>query len=123
MGLDPGKGVEAGKGGTANVQKGVGKKRTPTPKDGAVVGSKGQKLPEGVLPGGKHEVGKINERARRNKESAMKMEAKAEEDLREAEAKEQDLSDRGLRGESVVPRQGPFVKREGMKEDADGRSG
>lgn len=47
MGLDPGKGVEAGKGETANVQRNVGRKRNPTNKNGGIVGSKGQKLPHG----------------------------------------------------------------------------
>ena len=64
MGLDPGKGVEVGKGETANLQRGVGKVRTPG--KGAILGRKGQKLPEGVLPGRKAEVGGINDRAKRN---------------------------------------------------------
>lgn len=102
MGLDPGKGVEAGKGETANVQKGVGKKRTPTPKDGAILGEKGQKLPDGVLPGGKREVGKINERAQRNKGKAMKWEARAEENILEAMEKGEELREQGLSADSKL---------------------
>lgn len=103
MGLDPGKGVEAGKGQTVNVQKGVGKKRNPTPGDGAILGAKQQKLPEGVLPGGKHEVGKINERAQKNKGKAMQFRAKAEENLLEAKEKGEVLEKEGLGSDSVVP--------------------
>lgn len=84
MGLDPGRGVEAGKGETANTQKGVGKTRNPK---GAILGEKGQKLPHGVLPGGKHEVGKINDRAQHNKSKAMRRQAHAEADLLEAKEK------------------------------------
>ena len=100
MGLDPGKRVEAGKGETANVQEGVGKKRTPS--KGAILGEKGQKLPEGVLPGGKHEVGAIDERATGNKRSAMRKEERAEENLREAKAMREELAKQGLRSEEVV---------------------
>ena len=105
MGLDPGKGVEAFKGETANVQKGVGKVRTPS--KGAILGSKGQKLPEGVLPGGKHEVGKINERAERNKGKAMKMKKQAEKNILEAKEKDEELEKRGLASDSVLPKLGP----------------
>ncbi|KAK3724478.1 hypothetical protein LTR37_001102 [Vermiconidia calcicola] len=102
MGLDPGKGVEAGKGETANLQRGVGKKRNPS--KGAVLGEKGQKLPEGVLPGGKHEVGKINERAQRNKGVAVKREEQAVENLLKAKEKGEELGREGLSAEreSVV---------------------
>ena len=110
MGLDPGKGVEAGKGETANLQRGVGKVRTPT--RGAVLGSKGQKLPEGVLPGGKHEVGKINDRAQQNKGKAMKMNAQAERNLEEAKVKGEELERQGLASDSVLPKQGPNEKME-----------
>lgn len=44
MGLDPGKGVEPGKGRKEDVQKNVGKKRNPTNKDGAILGNKGELL-------------------------------------------------------------------------------
>lgn len=120
LGLDPGKGVEAGKGETANPQRGVGRKRTPT--DGAILGAKGQKLPEGVLPGGKHKVGKINERAQGNKGKALKFEAQAEENLEEAREKGEELAEQGLEAESLVDgeRQGPVVKREGVRDSVYG---
>ena len=123
MGLNPGKGVEPGKGETANVQKGIGKKRTPTPKDGAILGAKGQKLPEGVLPGGKHEVGKINERARENQRKAMKDEAKAEANLEEADRVGEVLRQRGLEAQSEVDqlKQGPVSKREGVRQEIYGK--
>jgi hypothetical protein len=122
MGLDPGKGVEAGQGETANLQLGVGKKRTPTPKDGAILGSKGQKLPEGVLPGGKHVVGKINARAKANNEKAMEMDEQTAENLAEADALGQKLAKQGLEAESIVDkaRQGPVRKREGVRENIYG---
>lgn len=101
MGLDPGKGVEAGKGKDANVQKEVGKKRNPTGGPG-ILGNKGQKLPEHVLPGGKHEVGKIDERAKQNKESAMKMNERAEANLLEAKEKSEELGKDGLSADSIV---------------------
>lgn len=111
--LNAGKGVHAGRGQKANVQEGIGKKRNPTPKDGAVLGSEGQRLPDGVLPGGKHEVGKIDERAKANKEKAMKMERHAEENLTKAGAVGEKLAQRGLEAESLVDkkRQGPVSKR------------
>ena len=109
MGLDPGKGIEPGKRQSERLEKGTGKARTP--KKSAVLGNKGQKLPEGVLPGGKHEVGKINERARKNKENAMKMEAQADENLLEAkEVGEQLQTEDRLGQESLLPTQGPNVK-------------
>ncbi|KAK5168961.1 uncharacterized protein LTR77_006270 [Saxophila tyrrhenica] len=122
MGLEPGKGVEAGKGETANLQRGIGKKRTPTPKDGAILGAKGQKLPEGVLPGGKHEVGKINERAQANKDKTAKRQAQTEENLAEADRKGEELAEQGLEAESVVEqeRQGPVSRREGVRENVYG---
>jgi hypothetical protein len=70
QGLDPGAGVAPGKGESFGTEKGTGKTRTPS--DGTLLGSKGQKLPEGVLPGGKQAVGKIDSRAKQNKEAAMK---------------------------------------------------
>lgn len=96
QGLDPGAGVKEGKGQDFGTQKGVGKRRTP--KEGAILGKKGQKLPEGVLPGGKHEVGKIDQRAKRNKEVAMKRDGRAEENLLEAKEKAEELESRGLEG-------------------------
>ena len=110
MGLDPGKGVEEGKGETANLEKGTGKVRTPA--KGAILGNKGQKLPEGVLPVGKHEVGNINERAQANKGKAMKMEAKAEANILEAEEKEKELKEQDLGTESALPKQGSYERRE-----------
>jgi len=41
-------------------------------------------LPDGVLPGGLHAVGKIDERAKHNSGLATKRNQKAEENLREA---------------------------------------
>ena len=104
MGLDPGKGVEAGKGETANLEKGVGKVRTPS--KGAILGKKVQKLPEGVLPGGKEEVGKINVRAQKNKGKAMKMERRAEENMLEAKEKGEELERKGLGSDTAMPVQG-----------------
>lgn len=49
------------------------------------VGSKGQPLPDGVLPGGKHAVGTIDGRAKHNKEKAMKLDEKTADNLAEAE--------------------------------------
>lgn len=100
MNLDPGHGVAAGKGETKGTEKGAGKSRTPS--EGGIVGKKGQKMPKGVLPGGKHEVGKIGERAKHNKESAMKMEGKARENQAEAQEKEVQLEREGLRGGSAA---------------------
>jgi hypothetical protein len=121
MGLDPGKGVEAGKGETANTQKGIGKKRIPTP--GAILGNQGQKLPEGILPGGKHEVGPINVRARENRSKADIMARRAEENLMEAEVKDQQLAEQDLEGESAVGARQSNVRREGVKENPYGKRG
>ena len=85
MGLDPGKGVEVGKGEKADVQKGGGRVRGSS--KGAILGEKGQKLPEGVLLGGKREVGKINERARHNKQKTVEREEKAESKVVEVKEK------------------------------------
>lgn len=71
MGLDAGQGAEAG----------VGEKNT---KKAGLLGQKGQKLPKGVLPGGLHAVGKIGDRAKENKEKAMKRNKAAENNLLEA---------------------------------------
>lgn len=103
MGLDPGKNAEPGKGRTEGLERGAGKK-------GAILGNKGQKLPEGVLPGGKHEVGKINERAQKNKEKATKMEMQAEKNLLEAKETEEELAtEEELGARTKVPKQGPNV--------------
>ncbi|KAF7197328.1 37S ribosomal protein S17, mitochondrial [Pseudocercospora fuligena] len=100
MGHDPGAGAKPGVGRKDNVQQNVGKSRTPS--SGAILGSQGQKLPEGVLPGGKEEVGKINERAQHNKGKAMKFDAKAEERILEAQEKDQELAKEGLTSDSAL---------------------
>ena len=94
MGLDPGHNVAPGKGETFGLQPNIGKTRDSG--KGAIRGEKGQKLPKGVLPGGKHEVGKIDERARHNKGQAMRMNEKAEENLMEAKEKGEELEERGV---------------------------
>lgn len=71
MEVEAGQGVKAGKG-----ERGARK--------AGQLGNKGQKLPKGVLPGGKHAVGKIDERAKHNKEQAAKRNEKAEKNLLEA---------------------------------------
>lgn len=100
MGLDPGHGVAPGKGETKGTEKHTGKQRTPS--DGGILGKKGQKLPKGVLPGGEHEVGKIDERAKHNKQSAMKMQEKAAENRAGAQEKEVERAREGLRGGSAA---------------------
>lgn len=70
-------GIEAGQG----VGAGVGEKNV---KKAGLIGNKGQKLPMGVLLGGKHAVGGIDERAKHNKEQAMKRNEKAERNLLQA---------------------------------------
>lgn len=122
MSINPGRGVEAGKGESANLQRGIGQKRTPTPKDGAILGSKGQKLPDGVLQRGKYEVGKIGDRARTNKEKAMKMDKQTEQNLAQADAIGETLAEKGLEAESIVDRarQGPVSKKEGVRENIYG---
>lgn len=82
MGLDPGDGVEAGKGKNANLQAHEG--QTGDSRTGALLGQKGQKLPQGVLPGGEHAVGKIDERAKHNKEKTMRLKKKAENNTLDA---------------------------------------
>ncbi|KAF2772593.1 nucleic acid-binding protein [Teratosphaeria nubilosa] len=106
LGLDPGAGVEAGEGRNEDLQEGVGKERTPS--KGAILGSQGQKLPEGVLPGGEQAVGKINERAKHNKEMAMKLDAKAEDNLLEAKEKAEALEKKGV---SADPLSGTTLER------------
>lgn len=89
MGLDPGDGAEPGVGKT-----GSGK--------GVQLGEKGQKLPSKVLPGGKHEVGKINDRSMHNKEKAMKRDDAVEDHLLDAKEKREALKERNLGTESVL---------------------
>lgn len=81
MGLDPGKGVQASKGQTANLQNGVGK-------------SLGRK--------GKHDVGKLNDQALRNKEKTMKLEERAEENLLESKEKDEELERQALAADSKL---------------------
>lgn len=81
LGLDAGDGVEAGTGQKANIQS-----KAARSGKGAALGQKGQKLPKGVLPGGQHEVGKIDARAKANKEKTLRLQAKAKENSVEAKA-------------------------------------
>ena len=98
MGLDPG---VSGVSKHQNAPKLV--KKESTPKDGAVLGEKGQKLPEGVLPGGTHEVsGDINERALHNSGKARKFEEKAKDNLVEAEEKDEELARKGIASDSAL---------------------
>ena len=120
-GLDPGMGVEEGKGETANLETGTGKKRTPN--KGAILGKKGQKLPHGVLPGGKEEVGPINERASKNKGRAMAFEKQIQENVQEAMVKEDELQARGLSGGSVIEGQGPYFRQATGEKGEPGRKG
>ncbi|GAB7360907.1 hypothetical protein MBLNU230_g0893t1 [Neophaeotheca triangularis] len=105
MGLDPGAGVGEGIGEATWTQRTAGKFRNTgnpaLPGKGAIRGEKGQKLPQGVLPGGKHEVGKIDERAKRNKESAMGLDEKAQRNLQAAKVKGDRLKRQGLGSDSV----------------------
>lgn len=100
MGLDPGAGAKAGVSKKENVPKALRKETTP--KDGAVLGEKGQKLPEGVLPGGTHEVGDINDRSLHNSGKARKFEEKTIENLAEAEEKSEELARKGLASDSAL---------------------
>lgn len=80
--------------------------RTRTPKQGALSGQKGQKSPDG-----KHEVGKINERAKKNKERAMKLDAQAEKNLLEAKELEEELqTEKEFGAKTIVPKQGSLGK-------------
>lgn len=100
MGLDPGHGAEPGVGKSDNVQKQAGKSRNPG--KGAILGEKGQKLPDGVLPGGQHEVGKIDQRAKHNKASAMKLDTQVEDWLREAKEKREELERQNVGSDSAL---------------------
>lgn len=69
---------------------------------------KGQKLPNGELPVGK-ELTKINERAKKSKGKAMKLQEKAEGNLLAARAKRGEARER--RGVSADPASGTTVTR------------
>lgn len=99
MGFDPGAGAEAGVG-KQNAKRAANQEKTP--KRGGILGQKGQKLPEGVLPGGNEEVGGINERSQHNKGKAMKFEEQAEERLLEAKEKGEQLEREGLGSDSAL---------------------
>ncbi|KAI5210074.1 nucleic acid-binding protein [Aureobasidium subglaciale] len=71
---------------------GVAAKGGRNAKKAGLTGKKGQVLPKGVLPGGKHAVGKIDERARHNKEQAVKRNEKAEKNSAEAKQLAESLS-------------------------------
>lgn len=107
MGLDPGAGAEPGVGQTENIEKGVGQKRTPA--QGAILGNKGQKLPPGILPGGKMEVGDIGKRAHKNKERTMKLQAQAEDNILDAKEKAEDLAREGIVTKTNIPYQSPVI--------------
>lgn len=98
LGLDPGAGVAPGKGETSGTEKGAGKVRTPS--EGALMGKKGQKLPKGVLPGGKHEVGKIDARAKHNKEAAIKRQEQTEANLKKSQEMKKNMDSQGLESDS-----------------------
>ncbi|KAI5364047.1 Putative ribosomal protein S17/S11 [Septoria linicola] len=100
MGLDPGAGAKAGVGRRENVPRLLRAERTP--KSGAVLGEKGQKLPEGVLPGGLHETGKVNDRSSHNAQKAAKFEGKAKENLVEADIKTDELARKDLASDSAL---------------------
>ncbi|KAK3674456.1 hypothetical protein LTR78_005542 [Recurvomyces mirabilis] len=107
MGLDPGLGAEVGVGQTANLQSSAGKRKVSG--KGVALGIKGQKLPEGVLPGGVHEVGRIDGRARRNKERAMRLEEKRERTL--VQARKHAAATAGGQGASADPLSGTTISR------------
>lgn len=94
LGVDPGAGAAPGKGELFGTEKGAGKTRTPS--DGALMGNKGQKLPNGVLPGGKQEVGKIDSRAKQNKEAAMKRQQQTAANLKRAQELQKDAAAQGF---------------------------
>jgi len=98
LGADPGAGVAPGKGETFGTEKGTGKTRTPA--KGALMGKKGQKLPEGVLPGGKHEVGKIDARAKHNKEAAIKRQEKTAANLKRSQELKKTQDAQGISSDS-----------------------
>ncbi|CAK4034756.1 nucleic acid-binding [Lecanosticta acicola] len=100
MALDPGYGAEPGVGKKDNAQAKVGKQRNPTP--GAILGEKGQKLPEGVLPGGKHATGKINERAQHNKGKAERFDRAAWDRLVEGNEQQEELDSQNLNSGAVL---------------------
>lgn len=89
MGLDPGDGAEPGVGKTSSGKS-------------TKLGEKGQKLPSKVLPDGTHEVGSINERAKHNKEKAMKRDDLAEDHLLDAKEKGEELEEQDLGTKSAL---------------------
>lgn len=113
MGLDPGKGAEPGKNDTADLEVGEGEKYTPTKT--AVLGNKGQKLPTGVLPGGKHAIGSINDRAQANATSTKELRRQTRENVEEAKAKAEEMAEQGIVTNARVSSQGPY-KRQGSGE-------
>ncbi|KAM3413988.1 hypothetical protein BST61_g10652 [Cercospora zeina] len=100
MGLDPGAGAKPGVGKKENVPKVIKAERTP--KSGALLGEKGQKLPKGVLPGGTHEVGKINDRSLHNSQKRTRLHEKAGANLLEAKEKGKKLAQDGLASDSTL---------------------
>lgn len=64
------------------------------------VAETGQKKEDGK----RDPVGKIDKRAKRNKESAMKMNEQAEANLLEADRREEELKEEGLSAEAELPR-------------------
>lgn len=98
LGADPGAGVAPGKGERFGTEKGTGKTRTPA--KGALMGKNGQKLPEGVLPGGKHEVGKIDARAKHNKEAAIKRQEKTAANLKRSQELKKSQDAQGISSDS-----------------------
>jgi hypothetical protein len=91
-------GVAPGKGELFGTEKGTGKTRTPS--EGALMGKKGQKLPKGVLPGGKHEVGPINERAKHNKEATIKRHEQTMANLKRSQELKKEMDSRGVSSDS-----------------------
>jgi hypothetical protein len=91
QGLDPGAGVAPGKGELFGTEKGTGKTRTPS--EGALMG-------KGVLPGGKHEVGPINERAKHNKEATIKRHEQTMANLKRSQELKKEMDSRGVSSDS-----------------------
>ena len=107
MGLDPGLGAEAGRGETANLHSSTGK--TKHSGKGVALGKKGQKLTQGVLPAGQQEAGQIDERAKRNKGRAIRLEEKMEQNM--AKAREHAAATAGGQGASADPLSGDTITR------------
>ncbi|SMQ51576.1 unnamed protein product [Zymoseptoria tritici ST99CH_3D7] len=98
-GLNPGAGVEEGVGQLENAEYGDG--QTKTPSEGAILGEKGQKLPEGVLPGGMREVGKIDDWSAEKKAEYRRLRAEESRNLSEAKEKEAELNEQDLETRST----------------------